>query len=327
MSRSTRLIKALRLSCNGLCVLILTACATTAPVVPASEIPGQQVTFTTPQEATTALKAAVSATDLVALTAIFGHESSELLSSGDDVADRNALADFSKAMSEGVQVVPMNNIPSDVQAQQVATLLVGKSGWPFPIPLIEESNRWHFDTAIGKQEILNRRIGENELKVLGLAREYVNAQIEYYARDRNGDGLPEYAQKFFSTPGTQDGLYWKSAEGQPLSPMGPLVAAASFDGYMKPSGPVPQAFYGYYFRILTGQSKNARGGAMNYVRGGAMTDGFALLAIPAEWDRSGRMSFLVGPDGVIYQRDLGPDTAGKARLITSFDPDWKWEPV
>jgi hypothetical protein len=206
---------------------------------------------------------------------------------------------------------------------------VGSDEWPFPIPIVKAGNGWRFDTGAGKQEILARRVGGNELKAIQVCLAYVDAQKEYAMKKaRQGEGLLEYAQKFVSTPGKQDGLYWEAGEGQEQSPIGPLFSAARDQGYSgKPLGEEPEPYHGYFYRILTAQGKNAPGGAQDYVVGGKMIGGFALIAYPAHYGASGVMTFIVNHDGVVYQKKLGKDTKKAAQAMKAFNPDKTWTRV
>jgi hypothetical protein len=206
------------------------------------------------------------------------------------------------------------------------TLVIGKDDWPFPIPLKKVDDRWRFDTAAGKEEILNRRIGQNELSTIQTMLAYVDAQGDYAQLKRQQSGTAEYAQRILSSPGKKDGLYWPTAAGEPTSPFGPLVAAARTAGYRraaKAQGPTP--YHGYFFKVLTGQGPNAPGGAADYIVKGRMIGGFGLVAWPARFDDSGIMTFIVNHDGVVYQKDLGPQTAKIAPTISRFDPDQSWQ--
>lgn len=205
-------------------------------------------------------------------------------------------------------------------------LYVGKEDWPFPIPLVKKQGSWRFDTNEGRQELLARRIGRNELSVIQVCLTYVDAQREYALKDRDGDGLLAYAQKFASSPGKKDGLYWEAKEGDEQSPLGPLFAAAQKLGYTakKPAGK-PLPYHGYYYRILKAQGKNAPGGAYDYVVKGKMIGGFALVAYPAQYGSSGIMTFIVNHEGVVYQKNLGQDTEKTAQAMKLFDPDRTWK--
>jgi len=279
----------------------------------------QQLVFASPEEAVEALVEAVKADDNAALTRIFGPESAGVVGSGDPVADRENRQAFVAAYGEAHKLIR--------EADGKVVLHVGKDDWPFPIPVVKQGEGWRFDTAAGKQEILNRRIGKNELSVIQVCLAYVDAQREYATKDRDKDGVLEYAQKFQSSPGKKDGLYWETREGEPLSPLGPLMAQAVKEGYKKASGGQPAPFHGYYFKILKAQGKNAPGGAYDYVVNGRMIGGFAMVAWPAQYGSSGIMTFMVNHDGIVYEKDLGPDTAGIVAGITKFNPDSTWRKV
>src|SRR5262249_43282861 len=203
--------------------------------------------------------------------------------------------------------------------------IIGKEDWPVAIPLVKDPDGWRFDTAAGKEELLNRRIGQNELTAISVARAFVDAQREYARKDRLGDGVKAYAQKLPSDPGKHDGLYWDDPSGKDPSPLGPLVAEATGEGYsVQQADAAPRPYHGYFFRILSGQGAHAPGGARSYIKDGRMTGGFALVAWPAEHGVSGVMTFQVGPQGIVYQKDLGDKTAELAKAITVFDPDDSW---
>ena len=204
-------------------------------------------------------------------------------------------------------------------------LLIGKDEFPFPIPIVADAGAWHFDTDAGAVEILDRRIGENELAAIEVLRAYVDAQREYAEADRDGNGV-QYAPKLLSSEGKKDGLFWPTAEGEPESPFGPLIAEARAEGYRrKADGPTP--YHGYLFKVLTAQGKDAPGGARDYVIGGRMIGGFGLVAAPAEYGNSGVMTFIVDHGGVVFQKDLGPETSRKAAAMKVFDPDGTWTKV
>lgn len=278
-----------------------------------------QKTFSSPERAVGSLIAAVKAEDIQLLLAIFGPGSRHIILSGDPIEDQKGREWFVKHYEE-------KNRLEEVSGK--VTLHVGSDDWPFPIPIVKAGNSWRFDTAAGKQEILARRIGGNELKAIQVCLAYVDAQREYAMRKaRKGDALLEYAQKFVSTPGKQDGLYWETGEGQEESPIGPLFAAARDQGYGNPLGEEPEPYHGYIYRILTAQGKNAPGGAQDYVVGGKMIGGFALLAYPAHYRASGVMTFMINHDGVVYQRDLGKNTKKTVQAIKAFDPDKTWTRV
>jgi DUF2950 family protein len=273
----------------------------------------KQRTFASPEEAITALVEAVKTRKIGEALAILGIESKYWLVSGDSVADRTAGERF---------VMHYEQKHVIEQAGDRAVMSVGSDDWPFPIPLVKVGDRWHFDTAAGKEEILARRIGKNELSAIEVVRAIVDAEREYAAADRDDDGLLAYAQKFGSSPGKRDGLYWPVKDGEPLSPLGPLVAKAASEGY--PPGSSANPYHGYYFKIIRSQGKNAPGGAYDYVVRGKMIGGFAVVAYPAKYAVSGVMTFMVNQDGVVYQKNLGPNTAQAAKKITKFDPDDTW---
>jgi hypothetical protein len=272
--------------------------------------------FASPDDAGNALLAAVKSGDRNALLEIFGPDSKEVLFSGDAVQDKNTGAAFVAAY--GV-MHRWRKMPGGDQA-----LLVGADNFAFPIPLKKNSNgEWFFDTAAGKDEVLNRRIGRNELAIIEASGAVAEAQAEYFAQPHDGERAKQYSAKFISDPGKQNGLYWKVADGQPLSPLGPLAAFAAGEGYSaKPEGHT--AFHGYYFRMLNGQTDKAPGGAKDYLVNGKMTGGFAFVAYPAEYGNSGVMTFIINQDGVLLQKDLGKTTTEVATAMSKFDPDDSW---
>ena len=278
----------------------------------ASPNPAQQL-FTSPAEAVKALQAATQAKDTAALNEIFGPEVRELLT-GDKVQDANNARRFATAMAQSCNLVQ--------EGDDKITLEVGTNNWPMPIPLVETNGQWFFDTAAGKEEIINRHIGKDELHAIGVCRAYVVAQRQYASM--NG-GV--YSSKFKSTPGKRDGLYWPVTENEPASPFGPLVAEAHVEGYHHHDGAGPQPFHGYYFRILTRQADAASGGKMNYLSNGSLTGGFALVAYPENWDQSGIMTFIVNQDGKVYQQNLGEKTSRIAGKMNEYNPDNEWSPV
>jgi len=276
--------------------------------------------FATPDEAGNALIAAAKSSDPAASAlAIFGTDSKELISSGDPVQDKEAVDAFVarydvmhrwRRMSDRTQI-----------------LLVGADNFPFPIPLEKKGDgTWVFDTNAGREEILNRRIGGNELAVIGICRAVMQAQVEYHSQTHDGATTKQYALKFISDPGKHNGLYWQSAEGQPKSPLGPMAAYATSEGYVvKPDAHAP--FHGYFFHMLMEQSNKAPGGAKNYAVNGNVVGGFAFVAYPAQYGDSGVMSFMVNQDGVLLEKDLGKTTTALATTMTEFDPDEGWRVV
>jgi Protein of unknown function (DUF2950) len=275
--------------------------------------------FASPDNASDALLTAAKSGDPNALTTILGPGSKEIISSGDDVQDKHAVDLF--VTGYGV-MHRWRKMPDGAQV-----LLIGADNFPFPIPLKQNSEgRWFFDTAAGKNEVLNRRIGRNELATIATCGAIADAQAEYFARPHDGEAAKRYAAKFISDPGKQNGLYWKPADGQPASPLGPLAASAASEGYSAKAGG-HTAFHGYYFRMLNGQTNNAPGGAKDYVVNGKMTGGFAFIAYPAEYGNSGVMTFIINQDGVLLQKDLGKSTSDVAAAMTEFDPDSNWRIV
>jgi hypothetical protein len=275
-------------------------------------------TFATPEAAITALAQAVSTTNRDELRAIFGPSAGDIINP-DPVLAANEFAAFAAALGDTNRLVR----ESDTRY----TLELGKDGWPFPVPLAQSGGRWFFDTAAGKDEIVNRRVGRDELETLKAVRAYVEAQRKYASRDRDGDEVLEYAPKIISSLGLKDGLYWPPELDGEVSPLRPLAAAAEALGYGKPlkdpeAGPVP--FRGYFFKILTCQGKHAAGGKYNYVINGNMIGGFALVAWPAEYGKSGIMTFIVNQQGSVYQKDLGPQTAKTVGAMKAYNPDQTW---
>lgn len=284
----------------------------------------KQKMFKSPDEAVKALIESVRAKDKEQLLAIFGPSGKEIISSGDEVADREMGERFVKAYEE------KNKVVSESDTKMV--LHVGKEDFPFPIPIVKKGEVWLFDTRAGKEEILNRRIGRNELSTIQVCLAYVDGQREY-ARRSQGGGLMEYAQRFASSQGKRDGLYWEAKEGESPSPLGPLVAQAVKEGYKKredgkqAKGQTLTPYHGYYYKILKAQGKNAPGGAYDYVVRGKMIGGFALVAYPAEYGASGVMTFIVNHEGVIYEKDMGKATEKLAGAMKKFDPDKTWKKV
>ncbi|WP_456619983.1 MULTISPECIES: DUF2950 domain-containing protein [unclassified Bradyrhizobium] len=272
-----------------------------------------QQSYPTPEDAASALAAAAKSGPRDILK-VLGSAAEDIVSSGDEVADVDIRARF----------VSMYDARHSIKAEgnKKATLLLGPDDFPFPIPLVNTKAGWEFDTAEGRIEVLRRRIGRNELDAIQTALAYVDAQNEYADKDR-GEGAGVYAQRFLSTPGKKDGLFWRD-DSDP-SPLGALVAEASAEGYKPGEGPAP--YHGYYFRILKGQGPDAPGGALNYVVKGKMIGGYGLIAWPAEYGNSGVMTFVVNHAGVVYQKDLGPRTNALATRITAFDPDQTWKKV
>lgn len=276
-----------------------------------------QQSFKTSEAAVEALMKAARDGDRGVLLSVLGRKATDIVSSGDAVADTAGLKRFVAAYDEKHQLT--------TEGDNKAVMVIGKEDYPFPIPLVRANGAWKFDAAAGRQEILFRRIGRNELDVIQTCLAYVDAQNEYAEQDRSGAGKGVYAQRVVSTPGKKDGLYWPAAQGNDESPLGEMAAEASAEGYRVGKGRNP--FYGYYYKILKQQGPAAPGGAMNYVVNGKMIGGFALVAYPATYRNSGVMTFIVNHAGVVYQKDLGPRSAELAEKMTAFNPDPSWKAV
>jgi hypothetical protein len=261
---------------------------------------------------------ALRANDMEQIRTILGSEGDEILSSGDPVADAAGRQKFLSLFDEQHKL--------SQEAADTRTLVLGKTEWPFPVPIARNGKGWYFDSAAGKEELLNRRIGANELSAIEVCKAIIDAQREYALLDPDRNGINEYAQQFASDPGKRNGLYWPVVEGEPLSPLGELAAEASGEGYKRKSeGPTP--YHGYYYRILKEQGPHAPGGEMSYMVKNNMTLGVAIVAYPAEYDNSGVMTFIISTDGAVYQKDLGKDTHRIASKMTTFDPDKSWKKV
>jgi hypothetical protein len=286
--------------------------------------PSNQTRFATPEEAVDALARAAQTKDQAALTSIFGPDRSKLMT-GDPVQDNNALEHFAANLRESHKLEKV----SDAKL----TLVVGTDNWPSPIPIVKDGNEWRFDTAAGLEEILNRHIGDDELSAILTCRAYVLAQWEYYtqATGTSQDGLAVYAQKFVSTPGKHDGLYWETPTDAKPSPLGSLVSQARAEGYpagqARPAGTPKRPYHGYFFKILTRQGPHAPGGKFSYLINGNMIAGYALIAYPDKWGSSGIMTFIVNQQGRVYQKNLGPKAAQIAARIGEYDPDPSWKLV
>jgi hypothetical protein len=272
-----------------------------------------QQSFATPEDAARALVDAMRTEDLRNIHSVLGPGSGNLIRSGDPVQDAQMREAFVAAYDKSLQF--------DRDGDSKAVLLLGANEYPFPFPLVKGASGWKFDAKSGAEEILNRRIGRNELAAIQVCLAYVDAQREYATKDRDNNGLLEYAQKLVSTPGTQDGLYWETKAGDPPSPLGSLAARAEKEGY---SDDV-EAYHGYEYKILVGQGKDAQGGAYDYIVKGKMIGGFALVAYPARWGSSGVMTFVCNHDGVVYQKNLGRNTRLVAGTMMRFNPDAAWE--
>jgi len=275
----------------------------------------KQRAYASPEEAIKDLIAAAKAGDSKAMLAILGAGAKPIISSGDAVADRNSRERFVKSYEEAGRIERVNDAK--------AILSTGKDGWPFPVPMVKGAAGWQFDAKAGQEEIINRRIGRNELSVMQVLQAYVDAQREYYLRNPQGDKLLQYAQRVASTKGKRDGLYFPTKAGEKPSPLGPGVERAKAEGYSKANQGT--GYHGYHYRILKGQGPDAQGGAYDYLAQGRMIGGFAMVAWPVSYGNSGVMTFLVNHQGVVFEKDLGPDTAAAVQKILKFNPDKSWK--
>jgi hypothetical protein len=291
-----------------LCALLCASCAQQS---------NKAATFATPDEAVQALVTAFEKNDVAAASKILGPHSDELLDSGDAVADKNDRASFVRAYRT------KSSLEADDDDRR--TLNVGANDWPVPVPLVQRDGRWSWDGAAGADEVIYRRVGRTELGAIDVCRGFVSAQQQYASESRDGDRAGIYALKLVSDPGLHNGLYWPVSEGEPESPAGPYVASAAEEGYRRGAGRTP--YHGYYYRMLYAQGPNANGGAREYFSNGLFTQGFALIAWPADYGSSGVQTFIVDQDGVVFQKDLGEDTATVVESIQRFDPDVSWTAV
>ena len=304
---------------SAVCAAFLLACVVGACSKSAQESSAGPRTFASPDAAAQAVYDAAKTGDVAAVLAIFGPTAKEFLVTGDPTQDRQAFKAYTDDYDQ------MHRWGKLEDGDRV--LIVGLENYPFPFPLRRSADgRWAFDAEGGRQEFLARRIGDNELTTLGVLSALADAQLEYYGSPRDGSTQQQYAQRFTSTPGKNDGLYWPAASGEPESPLGPLVAQAARGGYAGSAG-APAPYHGYFFRLLTEQGPHAAGGARSYIVDGHMTGGFAFLAYPAEYRKTGVMSFLINQDGELYQKDLGPQTTEVADALLAFDPDPSWSTV
>ncbi len=305
--------KSLRLTLASLVLGISTATVVSAQTLNAKVFP-------TPQSAVQAVTDATAANNRTVLRDIFGPDLNNLLS-GDNVADNNAFEEFAKRIAEATKLERVTD--------SKMTLLIGSEEWPFAVPIVKNGSGWSFDTKAGTEEILNRRIGKNEIAATYVVQAYAIAPWEYFnGDDRDHDQVSEYAQRLFSSPGKQDGLYWETVADDEPSPFGPLVAYAGTEGYTRnknASTQVVNPFHGYYFKNLTRQGASAPGGAYSYIINGNMIGGFALVAYPATWGNSGVMTFVINQEGRVYQKNLGPQTAAIASAMTEYNPDPSWK--
>ena len=276
-------------------------------------------TFSSPGEAVLALYNAAKASDDATILTIFGSSANDIVHTGDAVADKNMVAGFVTRYDQMHRVV--------LEPDGNATLYIGADNWPLPIPIAKNaSGAWYFDTEAGKNEILYRRVGRNENDAIDILHALVEAQMDYASQMHDGSTTKQYAMKFISDEGKQNGLYWKTADNQDTSPIGPLLVSAAGEGYAMKQGQAAP-YHGYYYRILTKQGAAAKGGAKDYVVNGQLTKGFAFVAYPAEYQNSGVMTFVVNQDGVVYEKDLGADTGKIASAMTDYNPDKTWSKV
>ncbi|HYK35574.1 DUF2950 domain-containing protein [Alloacidobacterium sp.] len=278
---------------------------------------GSEKTFATPGAAALALYNSAKSNDNGALHEILGSGTDDIIHTGDEVADKNARTDFIQRYDQMHRVV--------IEPDQTATLYIGAENWPLPIPIVKNSGgAWYFDSEAGKKEILYRRVGRNENDAIDTLHGLVDAQHDYASEPRDGDTTKHYALKFLSDEGKHNGLYWQSSGAEGPSPIGPLLVSATNEGYTVQQGK-QTPYHGYYYRILTKQGPAAKGGARDYMVNGKLTRGFAFVAYPAQYRNSGVMTFCVNQDGIVYQKDLGPDTAKLAAAMTEYNPDKSWE--
>jgi DUF2950 family protein len=275
----------------------------------------KQKQFNTPKQATDSLIQAAESFDVAALTEILGPDSKDIISSEDTVGDKNKAVAFAEKAKE------KNSIGIDKKNPNRAILSIGSDSFPVPIPIVKQKGKWTFDTKVGRQEVLNRRIGANELDAIAICRGFVEAQQEYAEKKHDDSKVNQYAQRIISTPGKHDGLAWQNPDGTWQGPVGEGVAKALEQGYSKQGQP----FHGYYFKVLKGQGAAAPMGQMDFVVEGAMIGGFALAAAPAQYRVTGVKAFMVGPNGVVYEKDLGPDTLKAFESMDRFNPDKKWK--
>ncbi len=279
--------------------------------------------FKSPEDAFKALLEAAKKNDTGELLSIFGPPGKDIISSGDAVSDKEDRGRFVKAVGDAITFSPLD--------EKTMLAIIGKNKWTFPIPLVQSPQGWFFFTEDGKEEIINRRIGRNELIAIQVSLAYVDGQYEYASKDRDGDGVLQYAKKFVSHAGRKDGLYWEAAAGEEASPLGPLVARATEEGYegnvFRKKGEKPTPYHGYYFKILKSQGSNAPGGELDYLIDGKMVAGFGLVAYPAVYGVSGIKSFIVNQEGVVHEKDLGSKTEEMVKSMKKFDPDKTWKKI
>lgn len=307
---------ALALALGGTPVAAAEPAAKPSAKTPAKSAAVAQASYASPEDAAKALYEAFKSHDVKSIYAVFGPGSDKFIYTGDEVADRQMHERFLVAYDKASRI--------EREGDAKAILLVGEQEFPVPFPLVKGSKGWRFDAKAGAEEIVNRRIGENELFAIKSCLAYGDAQQEYAEADRDGDGLIEYAQKFRSSEGKRDGLFWPTREGEPLSPLGPLAAQVKSEGYTaKDAHQVP--LHGYFYRILTAQGKDAPGGAYDYLVNGNLIGGYALVAYPARWGASGVMTFICNHDGVVYQKNLGENTPAVVKKMQRYNPDASWK--
>jgi hypothetical protein len=280
--------------------------------------PGQKQ-FDTAKQAADALVQVATSSDLAAAKEILGPDGEDLVSSEDPVMDKQRATEFANKAKQKMSIETNKKNPNQ------AILIVGNDNFPLPIPIAKQNGKWFFDTKVGREEILNRRVGENELNAIEICRGFVDAQGEYSTEKHDGSKVNQYAQRILSTPGKHDGLAWQNPDGTWEGPVGEEVAKALEEGYSFQAGGNPKPYHGYYFKVLKGQGPDAPGGEINFVVGDAMIGGFALAAAPAEYRVTGVMTFIVGPDGVVYEKDLGPDTLKTFQSMEKYNPDNTWK--
>jgi hypothetical protein len=300
-------------------VLVITAQGAAQPKQEPAAAQPKGKEFDTPKQAADALTQAAESFDTATLKDILGPDSEDIIASEDPIQDKNRAAKFAAKAKEKMSV------ETDKKNPNQAILVVGNDDFPLPIPIVKQKGKWFFDTKIGREEILNRRIGANELNAIEICRGYVEAQQEYAAEKHDGSKVNQYAQRILSMPGKHDGLAWKNPDGTWAGPVGEDVAKALEEGYSFQAGGNPKPYHGYYFKVLKGQGPAAPGGEIDFVVGGAMIGGFALVAAPAEYRVTGVMTFIVGPDGVVYEKDLGTDSLKTFQSMDKYNPDKTWK--
>jgi hypothetical protein len=308
-----------RLRLAGLVLSVALAAASLVSSAGGGAFAAEALAFSSPEQAAAALAAAWRSGGKNEILAIFGSAGDRLVSSGDPIAEKEARERLASSYDDAHRL--------ETEGADKAIIVLGKEEWPYPIPLVKRGAGWRFDVKAGAEQIIDRRIGRDELNAIEVCRAYVEAQREYAAKDRLGDGLHEYARRVASAGGKRDGLYWPISRGEEESPLGPLVAAAEAEGFGAAAAEGRAPFHGYYYRVLTRQGKSAPGGARDYLVKGHLTGGFALVAFPATYDDSGVMTFVVNQNGVVFEKNLGPNTVAIARRMSEYDPDKTWLPA